>query len=161
LVKVLAARFKQPQELPDAPLVVINLIPQTKSAHVLVIWDEWRELTIPQRSRVIADAFALAFPKEGVVVRVPMGLTAGEAFSQGFLRYQISALVRPSDQVTQTQIKDAMAVAGGVLLQVGGDQQLRFATRAQAEEAYRRLVQIINKPIWALSEEVSAPYGGD
>jgi hypothetical protein len=161
LTKLLATRFEQPLEQPELPLVVINRIPQTKSAHVLVIWDQWKNLSIPQRSQVIADAFALAFPREDMVVRVPMGLTSGEAFSQGYLRYQISPLVRPSDHVSAKQVKDAMVAAGGVLLQVGGDQQLRFATRAQAEEAYRRLVEKINKPIWALSEETSAPYGGE
>jgi len=40
-------------------------------------------------------------------------------------------------------------------MQVGGDTRLRFATRGQASEAYRRLVERINKPIWMLSEEKS------
>ncbi len=159
LTKLLATRFNKPLELPDLPLVVADRIPQTKSAHVLVIWDQLKNLSIPQRSQVVADAFALAFPMEDVVVRAPMGLTSGEAFSQGYLRYQIIPLVRPSDHVTANQVLDAMSAAGGVLVQVGGDQQLRFATRAQAQEAYRRLVEKINKPIWALSEETSLGGG--
>src|SRR5580693_9476046 len=139
LVTELAARFQQPPDSPDLPLVVINRIPQTRSAHVSVIWDKWKGFPIPHRNSVIIDAFGLAFPNERAVVSIPLGLTSGEAYSQGFLRYQIIPLARPADGVSDRQIKDAMATAGGVLLQVGGDKQLRFATRAQANEAYRRL----------------------
>jgi hypothetical protein len=96
-----------------------------------------------------------------MVVRVPIGLTSGEALSQGYLRYQISALVRQSDHVSAKQVRDAMTAAGGVPVQVGGTRQLRFPTRAQAEEAYRRLVEKIDKPIWTLSEEVDSPSGND
>jgi hypothetical protein len=159
LVATLAARFRQPPESPDAPLAVINRIPQTRSAHVLVVWDQWQDLPIPARSNVIIDAFTRAFGGEDVVVRVPIGLTSGEAFSQGYLRYQISPMVRKSDHINPKQVRDAMATAGGVLVRVGEAQQLRFPTRAQAEEAYRRLVEKINKPIWALSEELSPTSG--
>lgn len=155
LVAELATRFRQPLDLPDLPLVVVNRIAPTRSIHIVVIWDKWKELTIPERGRVIADAFATAFPHEQGVVRLTMGLKPGEALSQGYLRYQIIPLVRPVDHVTTKQVKDAMASAGGVLMQVGNDQQLRFATRGQAEEAYRRLLEKINKPIWTLSEETS------
>ncbi len=156
LVADLAFHFRQPPERPDPPLVVINRIPQTRSVHALVIWDKWRDLAIPERSRVIADAFVAAFPDEDVVVRFPMGLTSGEAFAQGYLPYQIMPLVRPTDGVSSTALKQAMNAAGGVRVQVGGDMQLRFATRGQASEAYRRLVERINKPIWTLSEETSS-----
>jgi hypothetical protein len=157
----LASHFRQPPDRPDPPLVVINRIPQTRSAHALVIWDKWRDLTIPERSRVIADAFAAAFPNEDAVVRFPMGLTPGEALSQGYLPYQITTLVRPADGVSQTTVKQAMNAAGGVQMQVGGDMHLRFATRGQASEAYRRLVERVNKPIWTLSEETSSSNSED
>jgi len=50
---------------------------------------------------------------------------------------------------------------GGVRMQIGNDEQLRFATRAQAEQAYRRLLEKINEPIWTLSEETSALDGAE
>ncbi len=156
LVEALAKRFKEDLDAPDRPLVVLNTIAPTSSVHIAVIWDKWKELAIPQRGRVITDAYAAAHPNSRLVVRLPMGLTPGEALSQGYLRYQIIPLVRPTDHVTTRQVKDAMASAGGVLMNVGNDQQLRFATRAQAEEAYRRLLEKINKPIWTLSEEASS-----
>ena len=155
LVKTLAARLRQPPTSPDVPLIVVNRTSQTTSAHVLVIWNKWKDLTIPYRARVIADAFAAAFPNDHSVVRLPLGLTPGEALSQGYLRYLIVPLVRPTDKVTAKQLKDAMASVGGILMHIGSDQRLRFATREQAEEAYRRLLEKINKPIWTLSEETS------
>src|SRR4051794_2783559 len=73
LVDALAARLRQSPASPDTPLVVINHISPTKSVHVLVIWSKWKDLTIPQRARVIADAFAAAFPASDSVVRLPLG----------------------------------------------------------------------------------------
>lgn len=160
LVQALAARLRSNPASPDLPLVVVNRIEPTRSVHILVVWDEWKDLTIPQRGRVIADAFEAAFPAEQSVLRLAMGLTPGEALSQGHLHYQIVPMVRATDKVTDKQARDAMASAGGVLMQVGGDQQLRFATRAQVEEAYRRLVEKINKPIWTLVEEVGSSDAG-
>lgn len=155
LVAALAARLQQTPASPDTPLTVVNHIPQTNSAHVLVIWNKWKDLAIPQRARVIADAFKAAFPQESTVVRLPLGLTPGEALSQGHLRYLIIPLVRKADRVTEKQLEDAMDSAGGILMRIGSERRLRFATRAQAEEAYRRLLKKINKPIWTLSEETS------
>jgi hypothetical protein len=155
-VNELAHRFRQSPDLPDPPLVVVNRTPQARSIHVLVIWDKWKNLSIPERGRVIADAFAAAWPEEQDVVRFPMGLTPGEALSQGYLRYQIVPLVRPADGVSAAAVKQAVNSAGGVRMQVGDDWQLRFATRGQAAEAYRRLVERVNKPIWTLSEDISS-----
>jgi hypothetical protein len=160
LVEALAKRFKEDPDSPSLPLVIVNTMAPTSSVHIAVIWDKWKELPIPQRGRVITDAYAAAFPQSHLVVRLPMGLTPGEALTQGYLRYRIIPLVRPVDKVTVKQVKDAIASAGGVLMQIGNDQQLRFATREQAEGAYRRLLEKVTKPIWTLSEESGSPDSG-
>ena len=156
LVAALADRLRQPLDLPDLPLITVNRITPTRSAHVLVIWDKWKDLKIPERGRVITDAFAAAFPADNWVVSLPMGLTPGEALTQGYLRCLIIPYVSASDHVTAKQIRDAMASAGGVMMRVGNDKRLGFATRAQAETAYRRLLEKINKPIWVLVGEGSS-----
>ena len=161
LVRELADRFGQDSDSPELPLVVINRVPQTRTVHAVVIWDRWKDLTVPQRGRVIADAYATARPDERDPVTLPMGLTPGEALRQGFLPYQIVPMARAGDGVTAEQVTGAMQAAGGVLLRVGDDVQLRFATRGQANAAYRRLVERINKPIWAISEEVARSDWGD
>ena len=161
LVDERAHRFRQPLEVPAPPLVVVNRTPRARSIHVLVIWDKWKNLPIVERGRDITDAFAAAWPEEQDVVRFTMGLTPGKALSQGYLRYQIVPLVRPADGVSAAAVKQAMNSAGGVRMQVGNDLQLRFATRGQAAEAYRRLVERINKPIWTLSEETWSSDAAD
>ena len=161
LVAELANRFRADLDAPDLPLLVINTMAHTNSAHILVIWEKWKSLTIPERASVIIDAYGEAHPNMAVAVRFPIGLTPGEALTQGYLGYQIIPLVRPTDHVTTKQVNDAMASAGGLLMQIGGDRQLRFATRAQAREAYRRLLQKLNKPIWTLVEEMSSGQSGE
>lgn len=161
MVRDLATRLKDDPNSPDLPLVTINRIQPTRSVHILVIWSKWKGMAIPERARVISDAYAAAFPNDNSVVRLPMGLTTGEAFSQGHLEYRIIPLVRPADNVSMKQVHDAMYAAGGVILEVGDNLELRFASRAQAEGAYRRLLEQINKPIWTLSEEsVSSESSG-
>lgn len=155
LVRLLARRFAQSDESPDVPLVVVNRVPQARTVHVVVVWDRWRDLTPPQRDRVIVDAFGAAHPEQKESVSFPMGLTPGEALHQGFLPYQIIALARPEDGINAEDIDQAMRLAGGIFVTVGDDVQLRFTTRGQANEAYRRLLKRINKPIWTLSEEFS------
>jgi len=60
--------------------------------------------------------------------------------------------------VTPRQIADAMKTVGGVLVQVGTQSHLRFATQSQAETAYRALNAIFPAPVWTLIRETS---GGD
>jgi hypothetical protein len=160
LVQTLATRFQGDLDAPEIPLVTINRTSTTRSIHILVIWNKWKDLPIPARGRVITDAFAAAFPNDDAAVRLPMGLTAGEAFSQGYLRYRITPSLRATDHVTSKQVRDAMYSAGGIVVEVGDEVELRFATRAQAEGAYRQLLEDINKPIWTLSEETRSTDSG-
>ena len=67
MVRMLAARLRADPDSPDVPLTVLNRIPQTKSVHLLVVWDKWKDLPIPARGRVITDAFAAAFPDDDAV----------------------------------------------------------------------------------------------
>lgn len=156
LVRFLAYRFAKPPESPDLPLFVVNRVPQTKTAHVLVVWDRWKDVAVTDRNRIITDAFVTANPDELGLALFPIGLTPGEALHQGFLPYQIVPVLRGKDVVGDDELKDAMQSAGGVLLQADDDLQLRFATRDQANEAFRRLLDQINKPIWTIAEEFSS-----
>jgi hypothetical protein len=74
----------------------------------------------------------------------------------GYLRYRIEALVRKEDDVTARQITDAMKGVGGVYMRVGTEKQLRFATKSQAETAYRALNAMLPSPVWTLVLETSS-----
>jgi hypothetical protein len=155
LTNQLVERFRGNIESPVLPLVVENRVRPVHTIHLLVIWDEWQEMPNPERSRIIADAFALANPDEVARVTIPMGLTASEALSLGYLPYRIVPSVRKSDGLSATAIDKAMRAVGGIFIQIGSDRQLRFATRSQAELAYRDLATKLPAPIWTLIQEQS------
>src|SRR5437868_2670378 len=106
LVKELAQRFAKPADSTELPLVVVNRISPTAGYHVLVIWDEWEDLNGAERGRVITDAYHQAHPGERVPVTIPLGVTAAEALSMGFLCYRIVPSVRKEDNVTARQINE-------------------------------------------------------
>jgi hypothetical protein len=159
LIHELVDRYRKGQDSPDLPLIVENQVKPTKTVHLLVVWDKWADLQREKRAQIIIDAFATCnTSRQQSAVTIPMGLTSSEALSMGFLPYRIEPAVRKSDKVPETKIKQAMDSVGGVSIQVGKQRQLRFATQAQAQEAFRRLLQQIAKPIWTLVQETA---GGD
>jgi hypothetical protein len=128
-----------------------------RTVQLLVVWDAWRDLPGPERSRIITEAYTLATPARlALPVAVPLGLTAAEALSLGYLPYRIVPTVRKQDKVSERNILDAMKVAGGVFTRVGSESQLRFATLGQAQEAYRSLQARVPGPFWTLIQEQSA-----
>jgi methylmalonyl-CoA mutase cobalamin-binding subunit len=79
----------------DEPYIIQDRIAQTRSRHVVVIWDAWDEMDRADRGRVIADAFQDAGVKD--VIRVGMGVTQQEALNMGYLRYQVVANLKKTD----------------------------------------------------------------
>ena len=153
LVDQLSAVLRQPADSPSEPLIVENLIAQTKSAHVQAIWDAWKDLSPDERSQIILDAYANAKRLRGLTITVAMGLTDEEALWGGFLPYSIVTTRRREDGVSLHQLERALASAGGIVIKVGSSTQLRFATMEQAQDAYRRLAQAVPGPYWAIVQE--------
>ncbi len=155
LVAALATRFTKPAESTDLPLVVVNQLSGASGKHILVIWDDWQNLSGAERGRIITDAYQAAHPEEKTPVTIPIGVTASEALTLGYLKYEIQALVRKEDKVTTKQIIEAMKTAGGIFMQIGTKVQLRFATQAQAETAYRAVNSKLPSPVWTLVLETA------
>jgi len=129
---------------------------QTKSIHVVVIWDAWQKLSPIERSKIILDAYVKAKRLHGATITVAMGLTSEAALRMGFLPYSIITTRRQGDKVSLDELAKMMPGAGGVLLKVGSTTQLRFATLEQAEDAYRYLSQKVPGPYWAIVQEQTA-----
>jgi len=83
-------------------------------------------------------------------------LTTEQALRTGLLPYSIVTTRRQGDKVALKELEMAMTGAGGVVLKVGSSTQLRFATLEQAEDAYRKLSQVILGPYWAIVHEQSS-----
>jgi hypothetical protein len=144
---------RQPGSKVGQPLISENQIAQTKSVHVVVLWDEWKDLSPTERSKIILDAYAVARRLRGSTLTVAMGLTGEEALRMGFLPYSIVTTRRQGDKVSIDELARAMADAGGIVLKVGSSTQLRFVTLEQSEDAYRYLSQKVPGPYWAIVQE--------
>lgn len=150
----LAARLKGPLTL-EEPFVHEDRIRQTRSRHVLIVWDAWRQLHRTDRAAIIVDAYATANVLRGDTVRVALGLTQQEALDMGFLPYYIATMRRKSDPVGLADLRGAMRKVGGVRVIKGSMEQLRFLSQQHAEEAYRQLVREVPGPYWQIVHEVS------
>jgi hypothetical protein len=156
----LAAFFQYSGASQMGPVVLLeNRIAQTKSVHLVVIWDAWKDLSPTDRSKVILDASARAKRAPGATITVAMGLTSEEALRMGFLPYSIVTNWRQGDNVSVGELETAMGGAGGVMVRVGSSTQLRFATLEQAEDAYRYLSQKVSGPYWAIVQDTSNSAG--
>jgi len=153
LTNELAARLGQADPARGEPLVVEDRIAKTRSIHVIVIWDKWADLSPSDRSPVILDAYAKAKRLQGSTITATIGVTGEESLRMGLLPYGIVMMVRRGDRASPAELARAMAGAGGVVLKVGSSTELRFATREQAEDAYRELSQKVPGPYWAIVQE--------
>ena len=83
LQKRLADEFRHPADEYPAPF--INIERPGASTHLLVVWDDWRDLSQQERSYLILRAYEAAEgPDAAAEVSVAMGLTVSEAEGLGF-----------------------------------------------------------------------------
>lgn len=76
---VLASEFRAPREEPAEPVIVMEDRPHGRR-NIYVIWSEWAEIDMADRSEVIMDAYEDAFGlDECLNIAVATGLTASEA----------------------------------------------------------------------------------
>ena len=79
----LAEEFLHPADTYAAPF--INIERPGTSTHLLVIWDDWRDLSQQDRSYLILRAYEAAKGADAAAeVSVAMGLTTTEAETLGF-----------------------------------------------------------------------------
>jgi hypothetical protein len=129
----------------------------TKKTRITVIWDEWADASLEERSSVILRAYELA---EGAEVRekiaLASGLTVPEATAAGMLPYQIITGLRPTDSVSLEDVEAKMLEQGASQLRQEDGLQLRFATREEAEACRQRLIKKLpnSEPIWIISRDV-------
>jgi hypothetical protein len=129
----------------------------TKKTRVSVIWDEWADASLEERSAIILRAYELA---EGGNARekvaLASGMTVPEATAAGMLPFQVLPGLRPTDPVNFDQVKAAMLKQGASQLHEEDGLQLRFATREEAEACRQRLIEELpdSAPIWIISRDV-------
>src|SRR5581483_9642887 len=76
----------------------------TGKIRVLVIWDEWKDLPLEQRTNIILSAIEQSDGKDyRANVALANGLTVPEGVAAGMLPYQIILAHRKTDKVTVEQ----------------------------------------------------------
>jgi hypothetical protein len=131
----------------------------TGKLRVLVIWDDWQDLPLEQRTNVILSALEQSDGKDyRAKVALASGLTVPEGVASGMLPYQIITALRKEDQVTLEQCWTAMLAEGATQLFGPKILQLRFPTEESAEACRQRLIRRLpnSDEIWLVSREITA-----
>src|SRR5437868_14534019 len=82
------------------PIILEEQVPSTKSRHVRVIWDRWKELDDEQRSAVITDAYSQAEGQEAAEeITLAEGVTPQEALALGLLPYKVVPARKKTDSI--------------------------------------------------------------
>lgn len=138
------------------PLILEEPVPSTKSRHVRVIWNAWKDLSDEQRSAVIVDAYAQAeSPEAAAEITIAEGLTPQEALAFGLLPFKVVPARKTSDPVPLTDYQTALAVEARNTLLGAKAKELRYAWAQDAEQALERLQQALPGSSWVLVQETT------
>jgi len=149
------------QELTSAsagvqPLILEEEVPSTKSRHVRVIWDRWKELEDEERSAIISQAYAEAEGTEASkVVTIADGLTPQEASALGLLPFKVVPARRKSDAIPLQAYEQAMLKEARQTLLGPKAKELRYARLEDAQQAYERLQKALPYSSWAVVQELT------
>jgi hypothetical protein len=131
----------------------------TGKIRALVIWDDWKDLPLEERTNIILSAIEKSDGKDyRAKVALASGLTVPEGVAAGMLPYQIITAHRKGDRVTLEQCWDAMLSEGASRLFGPNVLQLRFPTEESAEACRKRLIKRLpnSDEIWIVSREITA-----
>jgi hypothetical protein len=157
LADALAAELRHEARPFGQPMVYEQEYPAGK-VRVVVVWDEWADDPLEDRSAVILKAYEIV---DGAAARdkiaLASGLTVPEATAAGMLPYQIIAAIRRTDPVTPDQARQAFLELGASKLGNERDLQLRFATEEEAEACRRHLVERFpgSDDVWLVRRDIA------
>ncbi len=138
------------------PLILEEEIPATKSRHVCVIWDRWKELPDEQRSAVISDAYTEAEgPEAAKAITIADGLTPQEAYALGLLSFKVVPTRKKNDPIPLEAYEQAMAREARRTLLGPKSKELRYARLEDAQQATERLTLALPHSSWAVVQELA------
>src|SRR5437879_5035786 len=108
LVKQLVGEFSTTSSKLQ-PLILEERVPSTKSRHVRVIWDRWKDIEDEQRSAVIEEAYRQAGgPEAAGEITIAEGMTPHEALALGLLPFKDVPARKKSDPISQDEYITAL-----------------------------------------------------
>lgn len=130
----------------------------TGRLRVNVIWDDWDQISLEDRTATILRAFEKAEGKMYAErIALASGLTLPEAHAAGMLPCEVIAALRKGDPLTLEDCRNAMIEEGASILLDPDRPQLRFATEEEAEAAVKRLSERLpgSEPAWLIIRDVA------
>src|SRR5579871_3795113 len=138
------------------PLILEEQVPSTKSRHVRVIWDAWKDLTDEQRAAVIVDAYKEGEgPEAAEQITIAEGVTPQEALALGLLPFKVVPARKKNDPIPQPVYQSTLAAEARHSLLGPKAKELRFVRVEDAEQAVNRLRQALPGSSWAVVQEVT------
>ncbi|MEX0704925.1 MAG: hypothetical protein WD069_22690 [Planctomycetales bacterium] len=129
----------------------------TGRLRVNVIWDDWEQIPLEERTSTVVRAFEKAEGKQYAErIALASGLTVPEAHAAGMLPYEVVTALRKSDPLTLEDCRNAMIEEGASVLLDPERPQLRFATEEEAEAAVKRLSEKLpgSEQVWLVTKDV-------
>lgn len=124
LVDALASELSGVPVPPPQPQIYEDEIPQTRTLHVLVIWDRWQGVPGSARGPIIYDAYEKFDRTKMLRVKFAFGFTYDEAVAGGYLPYKVESTIRQSDPIDYNEARKQMIALGA--RQTGSNLELRF-----------------------------------
>lgn len=157
-VKDLARELTSPGRKPQ-PLILEQRIAATRSRHIHVIWDAWKDLSDEQRTDVILDAYRQTEGEEVIdSIMIAIGVTAQESLAIGLLRFKVEPLRKRVDPIPLEDYQRAMDDEARNTVLGPKARELRYATEEDAKQAYERLLAALPGSAWAVVKEQPADY---
>jgi hypothetical protein len=164
LADTLAAELRDDGKQFGQPMIYEEDYPSGK-VRVVVVWDEWADDPLDDRSAVILKAYeAVEGPAAREKVALASGLTVPEATAAGMLPYQIITAIRRGDPVTDEQARVAFLEMGASKLVNEHAFQLRFATEEEAEACRSELIRRFPRSddVWLVRRDIAMQeFGGE
>ncbi len=119
---------------PGGPVLFEIPLDQPEKLDVMVVWDEWEGVRSEERTQLIQEAYR----DQAENLALALGVTWKEAIEQGVLPFRVRMRFTAQPRFPKEKVRTAYLSVGG-FAGPGDTVELRFPTRATAEEAIRQL----------------------
>jgi hypothetical protein len=136
------------EQTQGGPVIFEIPFEQRDRIDVVVVWDAWKPFSSTDRSNIILEAYRGSKAQ----IAQALGVTYQEAIEQQVLPYAVVPMIRRGE-INEEDVKKAMLAEGGFALE-NGKVDLRFPTMPLAEQAHRRLADVLPKGYWSIVQTV-------
>jgi hypothetical protein len=145
----------------DGP-VIFEVPAGTECFDVLVVWEDWAQVRSEDRTHLILEAYGETQHK----IAQALAVTFDEAMKEQLLPYAVASIFEREEKLRRLVYKDeadkklheiraAKEEQGGFFSRPDGTIELRFPTRAMAEQVRNALVDKHNEFQWRVVAEVA------